>query len=127
MGLNLSEITTLVGEAPIPVVLDCSGEPRLVPAEIGRSAYRVVRDALDAATNASAASVAIEYVPGALVVQVEDDGGGRCARDFDELRELAAALGGGLRAAPEGRGFRVRAWLPTEGQPPSGAAPRAPR
>lgn len=127
MGKSLSEITTLVGEAAIPVALDCSGEPRRVPAVVGRSAYRVVRGALDAASEASEASVAIEFVPGALVVQVDDDGGGRCARDFDELRELAAALGGGLIAAPEGSGFRVRAWLPTEGQPPSAATPPAAR
>lgn len=123
MVSSLSEIQTLVGEAMFPVALDCSGERRPVPAVVGRSAYRVVRDALDAAANASEASVAIEYVPGALVVQIDDDGGGRCARDFDELRELAAALGGGLRAAPHRSGFRVRAWLPTEGQPPSAAAP----
>jgi hypothetical protein len=127
MVTNLSKITTLVGEAPIPVALDCSGVPRRVPAVVGRSAYRVVRDALDAAASASEASVVIAYVPGALVVQVDDDGGGRSARDFDELRDLAAALGGGLRAAPEGEGFRVRAWLPTEGQPPSPAAPPTPR
>ena len=37
------------------------------------------------------------------------------------------AAGGGLKAARSGEGFRVRAWLPTEGQPPSPAAPPAER
>ena len=126
----MSEIRTLVGEAAIPVALDTSGEPRHVPEIVGASAYRVIRAALDAAVSASEASeasVAIEYVPGALVIQVDDDGGGRCSSDFAELRELAAALGGGLRATAGPDGFRVRAWLPTEGQPPSPAAPPAPR
>jgi signal transduction histidine kinase len=125
MVCDLNEIETLLHGAPMPVALDRSGEPRRVPTIVGRSAYRVVREALDAAVCASEASVAIEYVPGAVVVQVDDDG--RPGRDFDELRELAAGIGGGLRAAPEPGGFRVRAWLPTEGQPPSPAGPPAAR
>ena len=121
----MDEIETLVGDAPMPVALDRSGVPRHVPTIVGHSAYRVVRDALHAAVCASEASVAIQFVPGALIVQIDDDGG--ASRDFDELRELAAAIGGGLRATPEPGGFRVRAWLPTEGQPPSPAAPPSPR
>jgi hypothetical protein len=123
MVCDMDEIETLVGDAPMPVALDRSGEPRRVPTIVGHSAYRVVRDALHAAVCASEASVVIEFVPGAVVVQIEDDGA--CSRDFDELRDLAAELGGGLRATPEPGGFRVRAWLPTEGQPPSPAAPPA--
>lgn len=121
--MSLSKIETLVSDAPMPVALDWSGEPRHLPAIVDRSAYRVVQHALDTASCASAASVAIEYIPGALIVQVDDDGGS-CVRDFGELAELAAAIGGGLRAAPAAEGrFRVRAWLPTEGQPPSHAGP----
>ena len=44
------------------------------------------------------------------------------------LEELAAAIGGGLNAKRTADGsFRVRAWLPTEGQPPSPATPPAAR
>jgi signal transduction histidine kinase len=120
---GLHEIETLIEGADIRVALDRAGEPRRLPAVVDRSAYRVVREALDAAACASEATVAIEFVPGAIVVQVEDD----CAnpRDLEALEDLAAALGGGLKAAPSRHGFRVRAWLPTEGQPPSPAAPRA--
>jgi hypothetical protein len=117
---GLHEIEALIDGADMPVALDRAGEPRRLPAIVDRSAYRVVRDALDAAACASAATVAIEFVPGALVVQVEDDCHG--PRDLEDLEDLAAQLGGGLKAAPSRRGFRVRAWLPTEGQPPSPAA-----
>ena len=116
----MHEIESLIGEAPIPVALEHRGEPRRLPAVVGRGAYRVVHDALDAAS--TAASVAIEFMPGALAVQIDADGDGR---DLDEVAELAAALGGGLRAVPRPGGFRVRAWLPTEGQPPCPVAPLA--
>ena len=107
------------------VQLHISGYPRRVPAAINRGAYRVVRAALDKADAATEASVAIEYVPGALIVEVTDDGPER--HGFEELVELGAALGGGVRAAPAPGGFTVRAWLPTEAQPLSPAAPPAAR
>jgi signal transduction histidine kinase len=111
---GLHEIETLIGGAAMPVALDRAGEPRRVPAVVDRSAYRVVRDALAGATAATGATVAIEYMPGALAVQVDHDGRGA---DLQEIADLAATLGGGLTAAQARGGFRVRAWLPTEGQP----------
>ena len=115
----------MTGLQQIDTLIDTiAGEPRTVPAIVDRAAYRVVRGALDAAVCATETSVAIEFMPGALVVQVEDDC--RCARDLEELQELAAALGGGLSGKRTANGwFRVRAWLPTEGQPPSPAVPPA--
>jgi signal transduction histidine kinase len=121
---GLHEIETLIGGIAMPVALDRAGEPRSVPAVVDRSAYRVVRDALVAAHAATEATVAIEYMPGALAVQVEHNGAGE---DLEEIAALAAALGGGLTAAPAPGGFRVRAWLPTEGQPPYPAGPLAVR
>jgi hypothetical protein len=112
----MHEIESLVGEAPFPVALERRGEPRKLPAVVGRGAFRVVRAALDGAAKAS---VAIEFMPGALAVQIDADGDGR---DLDEVAAMAAALGGGLRAVPRPGGFRVRAWLPTEGHPPCHAA-----
>src|SRR3954470_617593 len=103
----LSEIETLVRGAEMPVALGRAGEPRRVPSVVGRGAYRVVRDALSAAGSATEASVTVEFMPGALAVQVDDDG---AARDgLDDAAEVAAALGGGLRASASARGFRVRA------------------
>ena len=62
----------------------------------------------------------------AVVIQVDDDGrgstNGRAAVSegygLVGMRERAAAVGGRLEAGPAlspGRGFRVRAWLPTNG------------
>jgi len=112
----MHELESLIGSAPIPVALEHTGEPRRVPHVVGCGAYRVVRDALSAARAATEASVAIEFMPGAVAVQVVDDGAG--SRDLEGAAEVAAALGGGLRAVPTRDGFRVRAWLPTEAQPP---------
>jgi signal transduction histidine kinase len=111
---GLHEIETLIGGADMPVALDRAGEPRRVPHVVDRSAYRVVRDTLAGARRATGATVAIEYMPGALAVQVDHDG---CGAELEEIADLAAALGGGLTAAQAQGGFRVRACLPTEGQP----------
>ncbi len=110
-------IENLVDAAGIPVALERRGEPRRLPPVVGRGGYRVGRDALDAARSAS---VAIEFMPGALAVQIDADGE---RGDLHDVAELAAALGGGLRAVARPGGFRVRVWLPTEGQPPCPAAP----
>ena len=117
----------MTGLEDIETLIDTiAGEPRSVPAVVDRAAYRVVRGALDAAPCATETNVALEYVPGALVIEVEDDC--RCARDLEELEDLAAAIGGGLNAKRTADGsFRVRAWLPTEGQPPSHGVPPAAR
>jgi signal transduction histidine kinase len=110
----LHEIETLIDTAAMPVAIDRAGEPRRVPHIVDRGAYRVVRAALDRASEATEATVAIEYMPGALAVQVDHDG---CGAELEEVAELAATLGGGLTAGRAQAGFRVRAWLPTEGQP----------
>ena len=115
--VSLASLQTLVDDADLPVVLDRAGVPRRLPEIVDRGAYRVVRDALAAARHATEATVAIEYVPGALVVQVDDDGVPRGG--LQGVANLAAEMGGGLKAAPAPGGFRVRAWLPTECQPPS--------
>ena len=111
---GLHEIETLINAAGMPVALDRAGEPRRVPHVVDRSAYRVVRDTLASAGRATGATVAIEYMPGAVAVQVDHDGYGA---ELEEVAELAATLGGGLTAAQAQGGFRVRAWLPTEAQP----------
>jgi signal transduction histidine kinase len=111
---GLQGIEDLIDGVSMPVALDRAGEPRRVPMVVDRSAYRVVRDALAAAHAATEATVAIEYMPGALAVQVDHDG---CGEELEEVAALAAAIGGGLTAARAPGGFRVRAWLPTEGQP----------
>jgi len=115
--VTIGALQRLVDEAAVPASLQRTGLPRAVPDVVARTAHRVTGDALAAVLDATTATVAIEYMPGALVVQVDDDG--QPVRDgLDGAADIAAGIGGGLTAAPAPGGFRVRAWLPTEGQPP---------
>ena len=106
----------------MPVALDRAGEPRRVPHVVDRGAYRVVRDALAAAEAPARPPSRSSTCPARSPSRSTTTA---AARELEEIAELAAALGGGLTAAPAPGGFRVRAWLPTEGQPPSPAAPLA--
>jgi signal transduction histidine kinase len=76
----------------------------------------VVRHAAGAAT----ATVRVSYQPGALVVEIADDGSGQASgaaspvgSGIAGMRERAAAVGGTLQAGPSvDGGFRVCARLP---------------
>ncbi|MET0135587.1 MAG: histidine kinase [Kibdelosporangium sp.] len=95
-----------------------------VPAAVGRTAYRIVQESLtNIARHAAAAtaSVRIDYRPGALVIQVDDDGQATSAIapvpgvGLLGMRERVTALGGHLRAAPRSAGgFTVHAELPVD-------------
>jgi signal transduction histidine kinase len=70
---------------------------------------------------ASATTVSVRRVPGAITVDVTDDGaavvqeitGETLGNGVRGMRERAAALGGSLQAGPDdGGGWRVHAWLP---------------
>ncbi|RFU84149.1 sensor histidine kinase [Streptomyces triticagri] len=111
--------------------LTTEGEPYTVPAAVGRTAYRVVQEALtNVVRHASAAraSVRIDYRPDALTVRVDDDGEAAPPEPSHSdptsglgllgMRERVTALGGLLHAAPRSHGgFTVRAELPTNGAP----------
>ncbi|WP_426503247.1 sensor histidine kinase [Dactylosporangium sp. McL0621] len=102
--------------------LTIEGEPAGVPVTVGRTAYRIVQEALtNVARHAGAgtATVCIEYRRDAVVVRVEDDG--RATPQAPPvpgvgllgMRERVSALGGRLLAEPRpGHGFTVRAELP---------------
>ncbi|NAS26568.1 sensor histidine kinase [Herbidospora sp. NEAU-GS84] len=104
--------------------LTIEGRRADVPAAVGRTAYRIVQESLtNVARHAAAAtaSVRIDYRPGALVIQVDDDGratpGAAPVHGVGLLgmRERVNALGGRLRAEPRGGGgFTVEAELPVD-------------
>jgi signal transduction histidine kinase len=129
----------------LPVTLTVTGSRRLLPAEVDQAAYRIVQEALtnigQHAGRDACVSVRLCYEPGALTVQVDDDGAGaRDGRDGHSgadghsvastgngtglgligMRERVAALGGRLYAGPredgDCQGFRVRAELPARTQ-----------
>jgi signal transduction histidine kinase len=106
----------------VHVEVDAGGD---VPATVQSAGYRIVQEALTNvarhANGASRAQVSVRHVPGAVTIDVVDDGapaafsangttGGNGVRG---MRERAAALGGTLEAGPiEAGGWRVRATLP---------------
>ncbi len=127
---GLDRLTNLTAAAGLAVRTTVVGEPRTVPAEVDRAAYRIVQEALTnvrrhAGAGASA-HVTVAYGAGILRVTVDDDGVSPKVTPADEgsadgsgitgMRARAETLGGTLTAAPrQGGGFRVEAALPTEG------------
>jgi signal transduction histidine kinase len=119
---SLARLDDLTADAGLPVRTVVEGEPRPLPAEVDRAAYRIVQEALTNvrrhAGPAAAAVVTIGYGDGEVSVRVADDGmGGPVAPEAGNgiagMRARAAALGGTLVAGPaDGGGFAVAAALP---------------
>ncbi|HEX3750770.1 MAG TPA: sensor histidine kinase [Streptosporangiaceae bacterium] len=130
-GSGLGQLENLVARARsagLPVTVTVSGAERPLPPEVDQAAYRIVQEAL---TNVSRhagqahTSVRLQYSPGALTVQVDDEGrdqgGSSDARTASPglgllgMRERVSALGGRLHAGPrDSGGFRVQAELPAQ-------------
>ena len=135
-GLDrLPALCDAVTAAGAPVTLSTEGQPRPVTPAVSHAAYRILQESLTnvlrhAGTQARA-TVRLSYEPGALAIEVSDDGDGPAAADGDGpsghgltgMAERAAAVGGSFSAAagPEG-GFEVRARLPLAGPDQAGAA-----
>ncbi|MEV4510144.1 sensor histidine kinase [Dactylosporangium sp. NPDC049525] len=121
---GLDRLDGLTADAGLPVRTAIDGEPRRLPAEIDRAAYRIIQEALTNvrrhAGPGATAGITIEYLPQTLVIRIDDDGGARQPADpappgngITGMRERAAALGGSLTAGPApGGGWRVDASLP---------------
>jgi signal transduction histidine kinase len=119
---DLPDLVRRARTAGLDAQLTIEGRRDDVPAAVGRTAYRIVQESLtNTARHAAAAtaSVRIDHRPGALVVQVDDDG--QAVVDsvpgvgLTGMRERVTALGGRLEAAPRREGgFRVRAELPVD-------------
>ena len=128
-GSDLNQLDSLVTRARaagLPVTVTVTGVQRPLPAEADQAAYRIVQEALTNVSRhagAASASVHLHYSPGALSIQVDDDGKGTVTSNGARasgpglglvgMRERVSALGGRLQAGPQdGGGFRVRAELP---------------
>ena len=133
-GTGLGQLADMVGRAQaagLTVTVTVTGNERQLPPDVDQAAYRIVQEAL---TNVSrhagtaCATVRLQYGPGMLTVQVDNDAP-RADRPADEdggveharglgligMRERVATLGGRLDAGPrEQGGFRVRAELPAQ-------------
>ena len=125
---GLSELDRLVREldgAGIPVDVSYAGTRVELPRGVDLTAYRIVQEAL---TNVmkhagpARATVVVRYEPGALGLEIVDDGRGvngrsegRGGHGLVGMRERVAVYGGTLETGPKpGGGFRVVARLPYE-------------
>jgi signal transduction histidine kinase len=125
---GLAELDRLVGEldgAGIPVEVSYGGERVELPRGVDLTAYRIVQEAL---TNVlkhagpASAKVLVRYEPGALALEITDDGrgvngrsDGRTGHGLVGMRERVAVYGGTLTTGPQpGGGYRVAVTLPYE-------------
>ncbi|GLW27301.1 sensor histidine kinase [Actinoplanes regularis] len=138
LGLNrLQELTEAAG---IPVRTAVTGEPRELPAEVDRAAYRIVQEALTNVRRHAGpqpeADVAVGYLPTALYLSIRNGGpvtaeppspvsDGERGSGITGMRARAESLGGRLEAGrPPTGGFLVTVILPTR-QPANGTTSQA--
>ncbi|MGW3746613.1 sensor histidine kinase [Streptomyces sp. NPDC005146] len=121
---HIPELVEQANKAGLEATLTIEGQRTDVPAAVGRTAYRIVQEALtNIARHAFAptASVRIDYRADSLTIQIDDDGKAtpdtvpKPGLGLLGMRERVTALGGRLRAQPRSeRGFTVQAELPVE-------------
>jgi signal transduction histidine kinase len=124
---ELGKLVAQTAESGLDVSLAVQGEPRELSSAINLSAYRIVQEALTNVIRHAAAQhvdVELSYTPRELNVTVTDDGrgvqpapanGSAGGHGLVGMRERVALFGGTLEAGAGagGRGYRVRASLPT--------------
>lgn len=138
---DLEALVAEIAAAGVPTTLTVTGDRDAVPAGVGLTTYRIVQEAL---TNVlkhggprTTATVTVALRPGAIQVEVTDDGrgvdlaGGAGGHGLLGMRERVAVYGGTLEAGPRpSGGFRVRAVLPygdgAGGRDEPAGAPHAP-
>jgi len=121
---RLDHLVATTAAAGVQVDVDIRGAARELPPVVDLAAYRIVQESLTNVVRhagAARATLTIAYERDGLRVEVDDDGrgpdGDTAGHGLVGMRERAAAIGGRLEAGATAtdRGFRVRAWLPTEG------------
>jgi signal transduction histidine kinase len=127
---DLPQLVEDVRNAGVPVTLRVEGSSDRTHAGVELSAYRVVQEALTNvikhAGTPDVVTVTVRHLPGALAVEVVDDGRGLAAHPRDGvastdgsgqglvgMRERVELWGGELSVGPApGGGYRVKALLP---------------
>lgn len=122
---RLSELLDSMRVSGLPVEAVVEGSPRPLPPGVDLSAYRIVQEALTNAlrhAGGASARVVVRYDPGAVELEVADDGPGppedpeaSGGHGLIGMRERVQLFGGELEAGPRpGGGFLLRARLPSE-------------
>jgi signal transduction histidine kinase len=103
-------------ENGLDVTLRVEGRRRPLTTGVDLTAYRVVEDGLEAATErgAGSAEVLVRYEADELKLQVTDDREGGASERLPGLSDRVSLYGGHLRAGRVEEGFRLRARLPLE-------------
>lgn len=128
---TLAEPVARVRETGLDVVLTTAGTPAPLPADASLAVYRVVQESLTNTVRhagATRAQVRLTWSPGALDLEVTDDG--TAAADAGPggggyglvgLARRVEAAGGVLTSGPraDGRGFRVSAMFPLPSAAPA--------
>jgi signal transduction histidine kinase len=127
---GVEDLAARVREAGVPVEVTVRGERTSVPLGADLAAYRIVQEALTNVlkhAGTATVSVLVCHEPGAVHLEVVDDGRGAASGNADGgaghglvgMRERAALYGGTLEAGPRpGGGFRVAATLRSEDPAP---------
>jgi len=126
---DLTQLDTLIEQvraAGLDTTLEIRGQPPDVPAGVQLTVYRLVQEAL---TNTlkhggagARATVRLRYLPGELLVDIDDDGAGAAApatagvgSGLLGMRERVHAYGGDVQAGPRPGGWKVSARLRLDG------------
>ena len=124
---QLDRLIEQVRSAGLDTTLEIHGQAPDVPAGVQLTVYRLVQEAL---TNTlkhggpgARASVRLRYLPGELLIDIDDDGAGATAHETAGIgsgllgmRERVQAYGGDVQAGPRGPGgWKVSARLRLEG------------
>lgn len=132
---GLAQLDVLVDTATragVRTTASVVGTARPLPPAVDLAAYRIIQESLTNVVRhagSSTAQLTVAYEPDRVVIEVSDDGRGATIQpdgnSWQEghglagMRERAAAVHGELVAGPRpGRGFQVRAMLPTNGSAP---------
>jgi signal transduction histidine kinase len=121
---RLGQLIEGVREAGLPVDLQVRGAVTALPPGVDVSAYRIVQEALTNTikhAGAAHARVQLRYEPGAIELEIRDNGAGNEPRDQNGghgligMRERVSIYGGRLEAgSPSSGGYRIWARLPFE-------------
>ena len=125
---QLDALIEQVRSAGLDTTLEVRGEAPEVPVGVQLTVYRLVQEAL---TNTlkhggagARATVRLQFQPGELLVDIDDDGAGVSARSTTGIRSAPATAGGGLVGMRE----RARAYggdvRPARARPAAGRSPR---
>ena len=128
---QLEALIARARSAGLPVTVTVAGTERQLAPDVDQAAYRIVQEALTNVTRhagQACTTVHLQYGPGLLTVQIDDDGAGSTSvgssgaltpqpptsgMGLIGMRERVSALGGRLDAGPRADGgFRIWAELP---------------